>query len=163
MRHLKRALGAAALTLALSGALAGEGLPQLATVKVGPYEVGLHNDSPTAVTGANTFYLEVHGVRSDAWLELELRGPAGQHLKVPLTRLESLTGHGHGGDSHGAGDDHGASDSHGGTDDHSEASDDHATAATDDHAEANGDDHDAGTADKHGAAPAACSSAPAVA
>jgi hypothetical protein len=147
MKSLKSSLALAVVTAALSGgAIASAGLPQLATVQVGPYPVALYNDSATAVTGANTFALAVEGLKPDAWLELELRGPSGERVPVTLKRITGLAaGHSHGedadshgGDSHGAtsSDSHGASDSHGetaGSDSHDAAS---THAATDSHAEA---------------------------
>jgi hypothetical protein len=134
MRSL--ALPAAALLLmaSVTSAGAGPGLPKVASLTAGPYTATLHNDSPTLRKGANTLTVEISSLPPDHHVTLQLRGPTGQVLHVPLRPVKVLGGVGGHGDAPGA---HGAERSP-----HAEELDSHGKgdAKVDNHGKV--DDHD---------------------
>lgn len=100
----------AALVLLLTPAapaLAGAGLPKLASVKVGSRSAAIHVDSPTAITGTNVLTVEMGGLAPGEQVRLRLLGPRGQAVPVTLREVRILTGAAHG-DEGGHGDGAGA-------------------------------------------------------
>lgn len=96
-------------------AFAGAGLPVLSTMTVGQTEVTLYGDSLFVHTGTNKLTLEVTGLPEGATMALNLTGPDGQVVQVPLKPLRFVEGpaedHGgeHGEEPAAASGDHGAS------------------------------------------------------
>ncbi|HWI60521.1 MAG TPA: hypothetical protein VNT75_01645 [Symbiobacteriaceae bacterium] len=118
------ALPAAALLVltAVTPAYAGGGLPVLTALKAGPAEITVYGDSLFLHPGSNTLTLEATGVAEDAKITLQLTGPSGQVVNVPIGPLQYIQGPDGG---HGGGDDHGS----GGGDEHG---DEHSAAAAED-------------------------------
>jgi hypothetical protein len=77
-------IAALLLVTATTPVLAGGGPPKLANIEVGPYLIALYNDSPDLVTGSNTLTVKVPDLAAEHAVRLELAGPNGEHLAVPL-------------------------------------------------------------------------------
>ena len=94
MRRLAFPTALAALAIGALPALAHEGgLPELASLQVGPFLATVHNDAPTLVTGANTLTVEVPMLVAEAHtVGLILEGPRGERLEVPLRSVQVLGG-----------------------------------------------------------------------
>ncbi len=101
-------------------ALAGAGLPTLARISTGDYQVLLQGDSPTLHTGTNTITVAVADLPDEVPITIQFVGPQGQSIALPLQPLTVLEG---------------PADAHGG--DHGTAADDHGDEA---HGETHGDD-----------------------
>jgi len=120
---MRRILLPAALILAMAAAApayASAGLPKLMSLQAGSYAATLSGDSPSAHTGANVLTLAIFDLPEGAKVSLELTGPAGQVVSVPLQPLRIVEGPADGlGEA--AADDHGATDAGGhGGDEHAQ-------------------------------------------
>ena len=138
----------AALLLILGAAapaLAGGGLPVLSSMKAGNTEVTIYGDSMFVHTGTNTLTVEATGLPEGAAIALNLIGPDGKTVVVPLRPLRVVAGpaDAHGGDHENESDGHESEDSG-----HESDGDAHETESTQ-----HGSSHDA-QADQHGDEPA---------
>jgi hypothetical protein len=120
---------------------ASAGLPQIASLQVGPYRVQIWNDSPSLRTWDNTVTLAVPDLPNGGQVYLALQSPAGRTVAVPLQPLRVLDGPDTAG--HGDGPDTTGNDNHAG-----QEADAH---GHDGAGEADGHGHDsAAQADAHG-------------
>ncbi|MCC7368751.1 MAG: hypothetical protein IT306_10035 [Chloroflexi bacterium] len=144
MRRTAVAVAALLLAAGTTPALAGGGLPKVASIEVGPHRAAVHNDSPSLLTGSNTLTVEIGDLTADHRVSLMLIGPRGEQIAVPLGPVIVLDGPGGG---HGGGE---ASAPNG--------EDNHASVPADDHAaapaasSAKADTHGTVARDAHGAA-----------
>ncbi|HYF93695.1 MAG TPA: hypothetical protein VD969_15885 [Symbiobacteriaceae bacterium] len=145
----------AALLLILGAAapaLAGGGLPVLSSMKAGNTEVTIYGDSMFVHTGTNTLTVEATGLPEGAAIALNLIGPDGKTVVVPLRPLRVVAGpaDAHGGDHENESDGHESEDSGHESEDsgHESDGDAHETESTQ-----HGSSHDA-QADQHGDEPA---------
>lgn len=115
MRRLATLLGLFVLLSVPTRAWASAGLPQIASLHVGPYHVQIWNDSPSLRTGNNTVTLAVPDLPSGGRVYLALQSPAGRTVAAPLQPLLVLDGPetaGHEADAHSEGGT-GEADAHG--------------------------------------------------
>jgi hypothetical protein len=71
-------------------AQAGTGMPEIGWTQMGPYRARLMNDSATIRTGANTLTVHVPDLPVGEGVTLQLHGPRGEVIDVPLYRLRLL-------------------------------------------------------------------------
>jgi hypothetical protein len=83
-----------ALSLLINGsaALASGGLPLLCDLQAGPYDIALHNDSPSLVVGRNVLTLELPPEAEGRDVQLSLLGTNGETLTVALRRVTIVGG-----------------------------------------------------------------------
>ena len=92
MHRLAAPLAALLVVAATTPAFAGGGLPLIASVRAGPFEAALHNDSPTLTTGPNLISVELASLPADHVVSLRLDGPRGEAIAVPLSKVTVLDG-----------------------------------------------------------------------
>lgn len=85
---------ALALGLFVKGtdALASSGLPLLCDMQAGPYDIALHNDSPSLVVGRNVLTLELPPEAEGRDIQFSLLGPKGETVPVSLRRVTVVGG-----------------------------------------------------------------------
>jgi hypothetical protein len=73
-------------------ALASGGLPKLADLQAGPYDIALHNDSPSLVVGRNVLTLEVPSEAASKDVRLSLVSANGETVAVSLRTVTVIGG-----------------------------------------------------------------------
>lgn len=80
------------LLLGSSPALASSGLPLLCDMQAGPYDIAVHNDSPSLVVARNMLTLELPQEAEGRDIQFSLLGPGGETVPVSLRRVTVVGG-----------------------------------------------------------------------
>jgi hypothetical protein len=92
MRRFALPIALGVLVVSVAPVLADGGLPEIGTLRAGPFTATLHNDAATLVTGSNTLTVEVPSLPDRHAVSLSLTGPSGERVDVPLRPVQVLDG-----------------------------------------------------------------------